>query len=66
VHSLDQITAANFKVRKPAVVAQECIAHVTMFATVVPDQRDHVLARFPGADCVIASARSTHPPPIAL
>jgi hypothetical protein len=43
-----QIAAANFKVQKPAVVAQEYIAYVTMFATMAPDQRDHILARFPG------------------
>jgi hypothetical protein len=42
------IAAANFKVQKPAVVAQEYIAYVTMFATMLPDQRDAILARFPG------------------
>jgi hypothetical protein len=43
-----QIATANFKVQKPAVVAQEYLAYVTMFATMAPDQRDHMLARFPG------------------
>jgi hypothetical protein len=45
-----QIAAANFDVRKPSIVAQEYIAYVTMFATMVPGQRDHILARFPGDD----------------
>lgn len=43
-----QIAAANFKNRKPAVAAQEYIAYVTMFATMMPEQRDDILARFPG------------------
>lgn len=42
------IAAANFRVEKPSVVAHEYIAYVTMFATMMPDQRDNVLARFPG------------------
>jgi hypothetical protein len=43
-----QIAAANFKVRKSSVVAQEYIAHVTMFSTMASEQRDQILARFPG------------------
>ncbi len=42
------IAAANFKVEKPSVVAHEYIAYVTMFATMGPDQRDEILAHFPG------------------
>jgi hypothetical protein len=42
------IAAANFRVEKPAVVAQEYIAYVTMFATMAPYQRDRILERFPG------------------
>ena len=42
------IAAANFKVEKPSVVAHEYIAYVTMFATMGPDQRDDILAHFPG------------------
>ena len=43
-----QIAAANLGVRKASIVAQEYIAYVTMFATMAPDQRDHILARLPG------------------
>jgi hypothetical protein len=42
------IAATNFKVAKPAVVAHEYIAYVTMLATMAPDQRDRILERFPG------------------
>jgi hypothetical protein len=43
-----RIAASNFKLEKPTVVANEYIAYVTMFATIAADQRDHILARFPG------------------
>lgn len=42
------IADANFKVEKPAVVAHEYIAYVTMFATMAPYQRDRILEHFPG------------------
>ena len=42
------LAAANFKVETPSVVAHEYIAYVTMFATMAPDQRDNILAHYPG------------------
>ena len=42
------IAAANFKVAKPAIVAHEYIAYVTMYATMAAEQRDRILERFPG------------------
>ena len=42
------ITAANFRVARPTIVAHEYIAYVTMFATLEPAARERLLARFPG------------------
>lgn len=42
------IAACNFKPAKPSIQAQEYVAYITMFATMAPDQREVVLARYPG------------------
>jgi len=42
------IAAANFSIASPRIEAQEYIAYVTMLAMMPPDQREALLARFPG------------------
>lgn len=42
------IAACNFKPAQPVIAAHEYVAYVTTFATMVPTQRDLVLARYPG------------------
>ena len=40
--------AANFEIAQPAIQAHEYIAYVTMLATMAPDLRARLLARYPG------------------
>jgi hypothetical protein len=42
------IGACNFKLAQPSIQAHEYVAYVTMFSTMAPDQREDVLARYPG------------------
>jgi hypothetical protein len=42
------MAACNFKPAQPSIQAHEYVAYVTMFATMAPDPREAVLARYPG------------------
>jgi hypothetical protein len=42
------IAACNFREARPVIAAQEYVAYVTTFATMLPTQREFVLAQYPG------------------